>query len=857
VKRLGWHPEVEILVDRRPALAPFWDDYDWLLRRLADARGSMGLRIVYLERDGSELVDAKSKDKTRPYWPSGQPLVFALGDLGMYEGGTAVAAWLGLGRRLRRRGMAPSALCPCPRDRWNPSLTRVWLMAHWDRGAVRPSPGRGQTAHVVTEPERLARVSSRRDHLHALLRLLSPAVRIERGLLRDMRLLLPTATANVGSEYDAFQSSYTYGQILGFSILPDKLKALREELRERVDPETLVEAVRLISKHHEYSRRALGAQEVLGLSEILTEEQRQALCRAGLLDEASETEARAHCRRLVAGIYFGRFGALQDRMLAFAGRALDRLQSGARLEEEMQALWGLLHSGPERDYPSHIDPKRLSWMRVVPPTAPPKQYVISVGGGFRWNTGQGIPFVTLQGRRDFLQIREEHSDGTRVIRDRPWDGGETGIAKVAAGVRALEFDAGEEWVRVGRISRPKWAVRMAYEREGLRAIARLGGVDYPFGWQLETAEAPERSDPDFLEEKGDWRPLQAPPRWAERLWVDGYGLAAEFRIREVSFVLRWIPPGTFRMGSPEDEPGRFDQEGPQHEVRITQGFWMGETPVTQGQWRAVVEEAKAEPGPLKRLLGKKTLRPAPSHFQGPAELPVESVSWEDCELYCRLMNGLLPEAPGFRLPTEAQWEYACRMGANGPPFTGRIRLEGDVLSPDLDPLAWYGGNSGEEIEVSNPQDSTKWLGKPHGSPRAGTHRVKLKQANAAGLYDVLGNVWEWCQDTWDATAYAKRQSGVVDPLVTGVDSAARVVRGGAWLDQARFCRAAYRTWGVPASRFTYLGLRLSAGQELQARGGGAAEGAERPAGEAEPGPEGRRQRIRAGNGTRQNSGTPS
>ena len=259
-------------------------------------------------------------------------------------------------------------------------------MAHWDRGAVRPSPGKGQRAHVVTEPERPARVASRRDHLHALLRLLSPAVRIERGLLRDMRLLLPTATANVGSEYDAFQSAYTYGQILGISILPDKLRALRSELRERVDPETLVEAVRLISKHHEYSRRALGAQEVLGLSEILTEEQRQALCRAGLLDEKLESEARAHCRRWVAGIYFGRFGLLHDRMLAFAGRALDRLQAGALLEEEMQALWGLLHSGLERDYPSHIDPKRLSWMRVVPPTEPPKQYVISVGVGFRWNS---------------------------------------------------------------------------------------------------------------------------------------------------------------------------------------------------------------------------------------------------------------------------------------------------------------------------------------------------------------------------------------------------------------------------------------------------------------------------------------
>lgn len=273
-----------------------------------------------------------------------------------------------------------------------------------------------------------------------------------------------------------------------------------------------------------------------------------------------------------------------------------------------------------------------------------------------------------------------------------------------------------------------------------------------------------------------------PPGWADVFGEDDSGIFAECEVQGARFVWRWIGPGKFRMGcDPEDEHG-YGDEKPQHEVVITRGFWMGETPVTQEQWQAVMGEN-------------------PSRFPGPRR-PVEQVSWHDSVRFIRRLNGLLP---GLRaaLPTEAQWEYACRAGTQAAFHDGSPCTAPEGNDPALDKLGWFGANSGGE-----------------------THEVKLKAANAWGLHDLHGNVWEWCRDAWDEEAYAKRLEGVHDPETRSDDeSAGRVVRGGAWGDRSRFCRAAFRDRGHPGDRWIDRGLRLSAGQELQAA---EPQGAERP-----------------------------
>ncbi len=228
----------------------------------------------------------------------------------------------------------------------------------------------------------------------------------------------------------------------------------------------------------------------------------------------------------------------------------------------------------------------------------------------------------------------------------------------------------------------------------------------------------------------------------------GPGLRGEVGKIEV----RWIPAGRFTMGSPTSEEGRSWDEVA-HEVVLSRGFFMAETECTQGQWEAV--------------MGGN-----PSHFKG-KDRPVEKVSWEETVEFCRKLTlkqrqeGLLPEGWEWRLPTEAEWEYAARAGTTG------------ARHGELDAIAWHGGNSGNE-----------------------THGVKGKQANAWGLYDMVGNVWEWCGD-W----YGDYPTGsVTDPTGPGSGSF-RVSRGGSWFGVAWFARSAFRNGLGPGFRNNDLGFR--------------------------------------------------
>jgi sulfatase modifying factor 1 len=228
---------------------------------------------------------------------------------------------------------------------------------------------------------------------------------------------------------------------------------------------------------------------------------------------------------------------------------------------------------------------------------------------------------------------------------------------------------------------------------------------------------------------------------------DSFGRRASVVIAGVKVTFRYCAPGRFLMGSPESEVGRFDDEGPAHEVELTQGFWMAEVPVTQQLWEAVASSN-------------------PSRFKG-EDQPVEKVSWFDCDGWMRKANSMAGGL-NLRFPTEAEWEYAARAGTTGPRYGG------------LDFIAWHDANSGKQ-----------------------THPVRHKIANAWGLYDMLGNVWEWCSD-----GYSEYRSGrVTDP--TGPSWCSnRVSRGGGWNEYAGDVRSAYRRGVDPSLRYPNLGLRF-------------------------------------------------
>ncbi|MCB1820589.1 MAG: formylglycine-generating enzyme family protein [Candidatus Competibacteraceae bacterium] len=281
------------------------------------------------------------------------------------------------------------------------------------------------------------------------------------------------------------------------------------------------------------------------------------------------------------------------------------------------------------------------------------------------------------------------------------------------------------------------------------------------------------------------------PTWARAIGRDHFGLWCEIAVEPsqgklVIQRLRWIPPGRFWMGSPEEEPGRYNDEGPRHQVTLTKGYWLCDTPCTQALWEAV--------------MGNN-----PSRFQSSTR-PVETVSWHEAQDFLACINDRIPGLD-LTLPSEAQWEYACRAGTETAIYTGALEILGARNSPALDSIAWYGGNSGVKFDLDHGEDSSDWEEKQYSHTKVGTHPVKLKRANPWGLYDMLGNVWEWCQDHWH-----DHYEGAPDDRSAWEDrdtDALRVLRGGSWYDIARRVRAAFRSRVPPVNRYDSLGFRCA------------------------------------------------
>lgn len=241
--------------------------------------------------------------------------------------------------------------------------------------------------------------------------------------------------------------------------------------------------------------------------------------------------------------------------------------------------------------------------------------------------------------------------------------------------------------------------------------------------------------------------------WAAASAAPDATRAAEgnFHLPDLGLELVWIKPGTFAMGSPGAGDG---DERPVTQVTLTAGFWLGVTEVTQKQWAAVMEKN-------------------PSSHRG-AALPVDSVTWTEAREFCRRLTeleralGHLPPGFVYTLPTEAQWEYACRAGTTGD-YAG-----------DAEAMAWFGRNSGYE-----------------------THPVRAKRPNAWGLYDMHGNVWEWCLD-W----YGVYPGGSATDPAGPASGADHVFRGGSWGDVPAAARSSFRNGRGPDFRLGNVGLRV-------------------------------------------------
>jgi formylglycine-generating enzyme required for sulfatase activity len=281
--------------------------------------------------------------------------------------------------------------------------------------------------------------------------------------------------------------------------------------------------------------------------------------------------------------------------------------------------------------------------------------------------------------------------------------------------------------------------------------------------------------------------------------VDQGGVFAEEQ-KKTALTMLWIPPGRFWIGSPPTEPDHQDNEGPQHLVQL-QGFFMGQTPITQAQWRQVAswQERQGERWDRELELEPSFFQPRPNpkarNFgQGRFSLgqdetnsdqrPVEQVSWHDAMEFCHRLSQRTGRQ--YTLPSEAQWEYACRAGSTTPFAFGATLTS----------------------ELANYDASYTYGDGPKGEYRKQTTPVGMFPANSWGLHDMHGNVWEWCLDHWHNSYAGAPSDGSAWLTPSASEEEMRLLRGGSWFNGPGSCRSAYRDHAQPDNANDDVGFRV-------------------------------------------------
>jgi formylglycine-generating enzyme required for sulfatase activity len=775
VPRKVWAARVSLWVDRSLRLVPFWSDQEDVCARIRRACGQSALTVRVLDARAQADAIAHRGDFLAGLRPDPGTPVLLLGDLATYASASRTAraaaangrsprdpaarlcaAWQRTARLLQRVGVPLAALVPAPRQRWFPPVARLWNATPWEAGR------RG-----VPTPQ----LESHDAQAERLLRLASLAAFLQPGLLRELRLLLPAATADAATEADVWSHpDVRAADATGLVLHPDAAIRLRSELADqlaRAGHEDLLDCVRrAIARWHAALPKELLYAETLAWITLIPApiaappaDRDQALQFAARL-EASSRKAMGDPGPRAAVVR--RYAA--SLLLSLPDVTYASVPGLAR-------TWAATFRGaPSVRVPATFDPAPL--YAELERAGPPRWWAVRQIGGDLVLSPSVSHRVALRGRITGFGIPGEaieRSLAALVDPDpsAPWPSHPEGPGSPVAWLLAA--------------SPRLWLKRPDEASE--RQIALEDGlcVPAPDGGELRL-----RSDRCTV----TLRPWAREP-WAAAAGRDRYGLWAEADVKGVAVRFRWIPPGRFWMGSPENEAGRREWEGPRHRVTWTRGRWLCDVPVTQALWEAVMGDN-------------------PSRFRSP-DRPVELVSWEDCEAFLKQLDTLVPGLRA-RLPTEAEWEHACRAGTETATWAGDLEILGKNDAPLLDDLAWYGGNCGVDFDLSDGDKTTGegWEEKQYAFSRGGTRPVRSKRANPLGLFDMLGNVYERCMDARPHDQpYAGRD--VVNPP-PAFGSSSQSVRGGAWFAPARNVRAAFCYAHDPAVAAVYIGFRLARSQ---------------------------------------------
>jgi len=693
-KSLGRH--LCLINDLHTHLIPYWTDH-WLAAGLISSLlpEYQVSRARLLDRHATPWLEDEDGRVTDWRLPPPGSVVVVFSDLGALSltPRRQVQAWLDIGQSCKRQGCRLIALIPCHPDDCDPRLKSLFHLEPWE------------TLRHVRRQSR----ASRYKQATYLLQLLSPAIRIEPGLLRAVRKAMTRFGKPMDGSIEAIVWQHSaIREPSSVAATPEthlRNTWLQEYARDdRFPAEERRAVLALIRSWRGHLRHRVWFEELLSLPQqccsLVPQQDLQDMKNyfTGLLEQVRSGEEDAETR-------------------IWLNRLFDRLPDVVRKEEkvglrQIRVLLGLDKPVDQTDYP--LDPRKL------PPVDGPERT------GLIFQQGEELYLSSYP-----LQVEQPvcYSPLALIRYKRPLIFTTPALPETCS--HRFQPETIDQPLKLGRLPREGTTVELVTDCETytLSQVKR--------------------------------------PGWAKNFGHDRYGIFVDLEIRGVVQRCRWIPPGTFMMGSPGDEPERDDDET-LHRVTLTRGFWLADTAVTQELYEAV--------------MGKN-----PSHFKG-RNRPVEEVSWRDCQEFFKKLK-TLPETRdlSFTLPTEAQWEYACRAGTTTP-FSF-----GDNITPDQ---VNYDGNY--------PYNNGK-----KGEVRRETVEVKSLPCNDWGLYEMHGNVWEWCND-W----YGAYPDTEVENPQGPEQGESRVLRGGSWFSFGRYCRSASRSSPGPGGRDDGVGFgfRLSPGQ---------------------------------------------
>ncbi len=714
--RHGWSPRIAILTDYSRQMTPFHGDFSALCHALEKRHGQLGIEHCILAGEpGARPLVHRSSPHSQQRWqlPAPTTPLLILSDLGLLDASPATRlGWQQLGGRLRSAGRQALALCPVPARLHPAGLQRGFAMVEWDRHSrlQRSTAGPFAGEAGATRADDGGRSG---QAVEKLLTLLAPAVRVEPPLLRAIRHLLPATEADVLAEAMVWQHPDVLAGAQGFQF--SGLAAI-EKYQSRfaqLTPEEQIAAVGLIVAHH------AGLPQSVRLAELAT-------CRrlAPTTLPATEAQTIEQWQHAIARTAFehGDSPGLQQWLRRHVGRQSEAMFAD---DDGMAALWALaqrerLAHGEVIELPSGIRQEAVGFF-LNPDPVP-----IRIACALR-QRGQELRLEPLEMKVPGLPKAGSHYTDLTLV-----DGG---VFVRVTRSSATTTPAASARVYVAAAALPQTLARLTRDIERIELHA--AHLDL-------TVSA-----------------LKRPP-WARAIGRDARGLFGEINVGDVSQRFRWIPPGTFLMGSPASEQQRGDDEV-QHTVTLNRGFWLADTACTQALWQEVTGGN-------------------PSEFMDDPRNPVENVSWDDVQTFVAELNRREPNLQA-RLPSEAEWEYACRAGTMTP-FSF-----GENMTP----------------EQANYNGHYPYTGSKKGPSRQRTVPVRLLPPNSWGLYEMHGNVREWCADWYGAYPTA----APLDP--EGSSTRARVLRGGSWCDVGGAARCAIRYWSVPGKRDHSVGFKLALG----------------------------------------------